>query len=398
MATLRKSNGNGFFKRPVFWGLLASIAFYVTIDLPQFKDIPLKKYTTEHATEYVIVIAFFWGLADLAIRFLDLGKERTALHHEWLPPREGPEPPENAWAMSAALEQAPPGLQNTKMARRFRLALAYINQRRSAEGFQEYLQDLSEREENETHENYSFARFIFAIAPLLGLLGTVVHFGIALSGLSLDQLTAKLPLMVTRMGTAFNTTCVALSVAMVIKFLQFLVERVEQNIVRSVNMRAEAELLNRFESSDTNLVPFLDAVRQSQQSILSSMEQCVQRQLELWSDALAREQKRWSSIDGFRTDKLQQLLDVFQQRQDAHDEKVESAVDRLSDLNALTKSLAETLADEGRLVHLQTRLTENLELLHRTQQFDQALHSLTAAIHLLTGPAARVMAPTANAA
>jgi len=398
MAVRNMSSGIGLLKRPVVWGLALSIAFYVIIDLPQLKGSPLHKYTTEHVTEYVIVVLFLWGLADLAIRFLEFGRERTALAHDWLPPRDGPEPPENAWEMFERLQDAPGWLQNTKMARRFRLALGYVNQRRSAEGFQEYLQDLAEREADETHANYAFGRFIFAIAPLLGLLGTVVHFGVALSGLSLKELTEKLPVMVTHMGTAFNTTCVALSVAMMIKFVQFLVERIEEGIVRSVNMRAESELLNRFQCTDANLTPFLDAVEQSQHSTLMALEECVKQQIELWSKTLNREQERWSSIDGFRTNKLQQLLDLFQQRQTAHDERVQTTIDRLEELNSLTTNLAEALVKDGRLVHLQARLTENLELLHRTQQFDQALHSLTAAIHLLTGHGPRIMGPASNAA
>lgn len=398
MATANKTNGLGLFKRPVVWGLLLSIAFYVVIELPQFEGSPLRKYTTEHATEYVIVILFLWGVSDLVIRFLEFGRERTALAHDWLPPREGPEPPENAWEMFERLQDAPTWLQETKMARRFRLALGYVNQRRSADGFQEYLQDLAEREADETHANYSFGRFIFTISPLLGLLGTVVHFGVALSGLSLDQLNAKLPIMVTRMGTAFNTTCVALSVAMAIKFLQFLVERVEEGIVRSVNMRAEAELLNRFQCSDITLAPFLDALEQSQHSTLLAVEQCVQQQIDLWANALNREQERWSSMDDYRANKLEQLIDVVQERQSTHDERVQSTVHQLSQLNAVTTQLAESLSTDGRLVHLQSRLVENLELLHRTQKFDQALHSLTAAIHLLTGHGPRMAGPSANAA
>jgi len=91
-------------------------------------------------------------------------------------------------------------------------------------------------------------------------------------------------------------------------------------------------------------------------------------------------------------------LDLFQQRQTAHDERVQTTIDRLEELNALTTNLADAIVNDGRLVHLQARLTENLELLHRTQQFDQALHSLTAAIHLLTGQGPRIMGPTSNAA
>ena len=39
---------------------------------------------------------------------------------------------------------------------------------------------------------------------------------------------------------------------------------------------------------------------------------------------------------------------------------------------------------ETELVRLQSTLADNLRLLRETQQIDQALHGLTAAIHLLT--------------
>ena len=50
----------------------------------------------------------------------------------------------------------------------------------------------------------------------------------------------------------------------------------------------------------------------------------------------------------------------------------------------MTDSLSHVLAGEGQLLALQKSLADNLRILQQTQQFDQAVNGLTAAIHLLT--------------
>ena len=49
----------------------------------------------------------------------------------------------------------------------------------------------------------------------------------------------------------------------------------------------------------------------------------------------------------------------------------------------LRSYLGKVTADE-RLLELQARLADNLALLRESQEFDQAVHGLTAAIHMLT--------------
>ncbi|HTI51218.1 MAG TPA: hypothetical protein VL475_09710, partial [Planctomycetaceae bacterium] len=54
------------------------------------------------------------------------------------------------------------------------------------------------------------------------------------------------------------------------------------------------------------------------------------------------------------------------------------------DIAGLMSTLEGIARGEGKLVGLQAALTDNLRVLRETQQIDQALHGLTAAIHLLT--------------
>src|SRR4051812_45172924 len=81
-----------FLKTPLVWAALAGATFYAFVLQPKFHGTMIHKYTTEHVTEYVIVLLFFWSSAHLIIRFLGLGREREALGFDLLPPVNGLEP------------------------------------------------------------------------------------------------------------------------------------------------------------------------------------------------------------------------------------------------------------------------------------------------------------------
>jgi hypothetical protein len=288
------------------------------------------------------------------------------------------------------VDEAPAWWQETRIGRRLRRALAYVAERQSADGLRDYLCTLAEEDADQTHSNYAFARFVTAVTPVLGLLGTVVHFGVALGGLDLEHLMDKMPTVISHMGTAFNTTCVALTVSLSTLFVLFLVERKEERLVRDVDARTERELLNRFETADVSLTPFLDAVQASKQVTLTAMQEFQQQQAELWSATLAQEHKRWQAQDEARERQFRQLLAAVESRQTTHAAQLESSVERLTELTQLSTQITKMMGGEKQLVALQSKLVENLELIHRSQKFDEAMHSLTAAIHLLTARQAGV--------
>jgi hypothetical protein len=50
----------------------------------------------------------------------------------------------------------------------------------------------------------------------------------------------------------------------------------------------------------------------------------------------------------------------------------------------LSETLTGLVEGEQQLVRLEARLAENLEAIHNGETFEQTLHNLTAAVHLLT--------------
>jgi len=384
--------------------------FYTIVLQESMEGTVLQRYTTEHAVEYVIVGFFIWGMMDVVFRLFTFPREKRALRHEFLPPRGTREPVSKATELLTHIHEQPASLQQSRMGQRLIKALSYLEEKGSADGFSDYLESLADQDNDQTHDNYGLVRFIGWVTPVLGFLGTVLYFGMALAGLTVDEMADQLPVVVSQMGAAFNTTTVALGASTAMMFLLFLCERAEQKIVHSIDRRAERELLNRFEVADASLTPFLNALQGLSGAMLETMNSSVDRQLRLWSGALQtiqerseerqfrqaqvweetilRMQKRFEEGEAEREKRLLRVLEAIETDRNTHHTLMKSTIDEAAKLRGdfarLTQTLANVLNDEGKLLELQNTLSANLRLLRESQQIDEALHGLTAAIHLMT--------------
>lgn len=365
-------------------GALATILFYVMVQAPIFHGSALLRCTTEHVTEYAIVALFFWVNVDLFLSFLNSRMNQKGIANEWIPARSGLEEPTLAGALLDKVRTGPRFLFDTMISRRLRAALTFVNERQSIVGFREYLNDLAARDVEEVLTRYSFPKFITALLPILGLLGTVVHFGSSLSGLTLDGLTEKIPEIVGGIGTAFSTTCTALTASISTMIIRFLIERQDELQVLKIDSFMEDELLHRFTASDSSLKPFLDALSESQQTSLVVLGQFEQRLAQEWSDRLARINEQVIKTDKTREDQFRQLLKKAESAQQAQILELQGVRAEFKESSNLLLEVADALNQDGHLQQLQEQLVQNLTALRQSQQFENAMHELTGAIHLLT--------------
>jgi hypothetical protein len=272
------------------------------------------------------------------------------------------------------------------------------------------LRYLAEIDEEKSHNQYALVRFICWVTPMPGFLGTVVHFGTALGGQEAKDLGEKLPTVVAEMGTAFNTTTVALVAATTMMFCLFMCERTERGILQTIDRRIERDLLFRFEIADADIAPFLAALDAANAASQQAMDLALQRQVQIWSkafDALAEQSERrnvsqaaaWeqslerlearhAANHGEQEQRLLRVLDTMQQERELQRSEVRSTVQEVTKLQLefgrLVEGLTAVVDSKGEVVKLQSLLADNLRLLRETGQIDEALHGLTAAIHLLT--------------
>jgi len=421
MAAIKLPSASRIVDVPLALAAVSTAGYYWVITQESMQGTLLHSYTTQHAVEYVIVAFFIWGVCDTICRALTFPRENFALRTELLPPRKGPATPvSQAGALLKQMQSKPRWLLNSRLGLRMAQALAHLQEKGSADGFADYLRDLADQDEERTHANFGLVRFICWVTPVLGFLGTVLHFGTALGGLSAEQIGEKLAHVVGEMGTAFNTTTVALTAATAMMFFLFLCERTEKEVIHTVDRRVERDLLNRFEIADANITPFLSALQTANQATLQAVDSTIARQMDAWSGALdafdrqtaaqqERQAKLWEDLvsslqkriesqDAERESRLVRLLDAVASQQSEHRLHMQDTTEQIRSLQAgmmqVANSLSGLTGGGAEMIALQASLADNLRVLRESQHLDQALHTLTGAIHMLTARAT----PTSRAA
>ncbi|MBX3414218.1 MAG: MotA/TolQ/ExbB proton channel family protein [Pirellulales bacterium] len=389
---------------------VATIAFYALMSQPSMHGTLLHRYTSEHPVEYVIVGLFIWGVVDILFKVLAFPQEMLALRRQWIPPREGRVPLEQAAVWLGEIKACPAWLRESRVAQRLTRALQYLLDNGSAEDYRAHLEYLEIQSEEAQHAKYGLVRFVIWVSPVLGFLGTVIHFGMALSDISVNDMTERLPQVVSALGAAFNTSTTALVAATTMMFAAFVCERADRRIEMTINRLVERELTTRFEVSDPGTAPFVNVVQTANKAALVAVEQALRQQLEAWLNATnalranadevrRRDAQSWQKMceavvelhdqaETRREERFERLLGRLEAGQQKQIVDTRDNLERIGgikeDIASLVAAVGEVANGERKLVELQTSLAENLRMLRETQQLDEALHGLSAAIHLLT--------------
>lgn len=368
-------------------GAFMSAAFFGLLSLPWFEGSDIRRYCLSHNVEKVTVAMFFWGLADLLLKARTFGMQRRALGHSWLSESQAAVPVASASAMLARIDAAPKRVQGTWIAERLRSGVEFVAKRGSAEGLDDHLRQLGDTAADRSHGSFALVRIIAWMIPILGFLGTVVGITIAVANVSPNQLDSSLTEVTGGLAMAFDATAVALALAMMLMFAYYLTERIETRLLNNVDDLAGEWLLHRFERDAKSDSPIQIVAEEIQKHAAA----LVDAQAKAWADALARTTLQSKAI-------LEEQHRIFESelestRREAA-RQIAAAEQSAAHLSGVEKALAENarllsaIVEQGSALQpLQSSLVENLSMLRQTQGLDDALHSLTAAIHLMTARA-----------
>jgi biopolymer transport protein ExbB/TolQ len=381
-------------------GLPLAIGVLALIQFGPFQALGFKRYI-EHPVEIVEVVLFCCALGALAAKMFGNLSERAACRRELLPLWDGtPVPTTHAPQLRAQLHQNAGRLSKSWLARRLDAILDFTSKRGTADGLDDQLRALADTDALALDNSYSLIRFITWAIPILGFLGTVLGITKAIAGVTPEVLEKSLSSVTEGLSLAFDTTAVGLALTMVTMFLSFLTERLEQSVLEHVDHFAEVQLAHRFERAGTEHGEFVGALRQNTQVLLKATEHLVQQQANIWANSLSAAQRQWAEISHRREDQLTSSLAqaleqtlathharlaAVEQHFSKHQDSLAQVIDAMA---AQTEALARLQDDGKHLVRLQDVLHQNLAALQGAGSFDEAVQSLTAAIHLLTAKAA----------
>ncbi|MCS6852834.1 MAG: MotA/TolQ/ExbB proton channel family protein [Gemmataceae bacterium] len=415
-------------------GLPLAAGFLYLVRLGPWQGHPLARYV-HHPVECAEVVMFGVGLGVLLSKLGGWLWERAACRRPLVPPWDGRTVPVGqAGQMLADLERQPAWMRNTFAGCRVANVLDFLRSRGSAADLDDQLRALADADALALESSYSLTRFITWAIPILGFLGTVLGITGAIAGVTPEKLEHDLNSVTDGLALAFDATALALGLTMVLMFVSFLVERAEQGVLETVDRLVEQQLAHRFERTGTEGGAVVEAVRQQTQVVVSATEELVRRQAAVWAQALQEVDRRRSELEERQQRSLTKSLELaLDQTLEAHSRRLaglERVVvegsgqlcDRLAALaqtireqSAAQAEIAQKLAQqtevlarlqesERQLLRLEEQIQHNLAALAHAGSFEDTLHSLTAAVHLLTarvsegGPRLSIHRPAAKEA
>ena len=204
---------------------------------------------------------FFWGIAILIFKRLNLGKQKSALAFSIIP--QDPNfvlNAETAKLVLGRLEKTIKDPDQFLLLRRIRISISNLRNLGQVSDVSEILGAESE-EDVARHENsYSLIHsFIWAV-PVLGFIGTAIglsvaigDFGSVLAGANdLSAIKESLGSVTSGLGTAFETTLIGLFLALLLQMLAAIQEDEESKFLNDCSVYCQEAIVSRLRISSEN--------------------------------------------------------------------------------------------------------------------------------------------------
>ncbi|MFM7206155.1 MAG: MotA/TolQ/ExbB proton channel family protein [Planctomycetaceae bacterium] len=397
-------------RSPLLWGGATSFAFFALIHGGVITNALVIRYLAGHWVEYVETAMFCVGLAFLALHAESVLRQRRRVGEPLLEPAvDGGVDPTEAERLVAALPPATAGY----LPRRLREALDFVARTGSADDLENHLKYLSDLDAARASQGYGLVRFVIWAIPIMGFLGTVIGITEAIACLSPTQLD-NISGVVAGLGTAFDTTATALALSMILMFVQFVIDRVEQALLADVDDAAWAALSGRFqviggadgtalavarlgETLGRGTARLLEAQEQAWSAlertaaagvrrllddaggtIGQSVSAALDHSLASWAESFARTQDELAARREDRWVEAAASLAAAVRGLEARHESIERQTAAIAGVVEATRDVAA----------LERSLDANLATLASTGRFEETLTTLAAAVQLLAARAA----------
>ncbi len=400
---------------PVLLGAASCSVFYVLIFRGPLNLPAMHRYFAGHPVLFIETGMFFVGLSALGLKAFEVLGQFWGLRAVRLddPPAAG-QRAEDAGRLMAQLDQLSSLARQSYLGRRLRDILLAIQRKGSADGLDDDLKYLADLDSAKQQDSYGLVRIVIWATPMLGFLGTVIGITQALGDLDPRQLATDIQQamqgLLAGLYVAFDTTALALSLSMVLMFIQFLLDRIENQALSLTDTRANEMLVGRFQAVGASRDPYLASIERMSARLMQTAEDLVHRQASVWEQTIQAAHDRWSqlvhtaggtvqsAVQGALESSLQRhATELAQVERDASERAArrwEQLQTALSDNARVMRSQQEEMAKQaelltqvvkatGDVVGLEKALNDNLRELSGARNFEDTVMSLSAAIHLL---------------
>jgi biopolymer transport protein ExbB/TolQ len=158
-------------------------------------------------------------------------------------------------------------------------ALDRLRKSQSTRAMEDYFKTRSEYSSAELETEYAGIRYCVWLIPTLGFLGTVWGIGVGIAGFSdtilkasdFEAVKTTLPQVTTRLGTAFDTTLLALIASAVAVFYMSYLLKAQEQLLSSIDSLCFDGICSIFQEHSTDSENIIRAIRDHVDQILTLM-------------------------------------------------------------------------------------------------------------------------------
>ncbi len=320
--------------------------------LTYLRELFLDRGNTQIATTFLM----FFCVGILILKAMNIRKQRRAMLLQALPRDIDDEiKPENLKEFHDHIINFPKPLRNTYIVNRIRKALEFFYIRQNNPEVAQMITSQSDVDANKVVGSYSIVKVLLWAIPIMGFIGTVVGIGGAIGGFDKvlsagggdpSALTEALTPVLAQMGSAFDTTLLALVFSIILSFPAASLQSSEDDLVTDVDEYCIDNLLKRLNDGGANagmttdagtLSAIADAISASQNDIMSKFSK-TQKGM---SESLANQTKQYEKVATAVETQLEAIGKRAERYETKLDEDFFKSLDkiRLESVSAITRQV-----------------------------------------------------------
>jgi biopolymer transport protein ExbB/TolQ len=196
-------------------------------------------------------ILMFWAFSILAYKTSAAFYERALLQRELLPVRDGVRIlPEDTREYARALQALPEPDRRLLLPRVLLSALDRFGATRNVQDVSSLSNSMCESEATRLDSEQAMIRYVAWAIPALGFIGTVRGIGLALNEAH-RAVEGDIAGVTENLGTAFNSTLIALLISIVVMFLVHQLQLLQERLVFDTQTYVDHNLVRHLQSRGT---------------------------------------------------------------------------------------------------------------------------------------------------
>lgn len=226
--------------------ILAEQAAMMAVDPGYVQERSLWVIVRDYEQEACFVL-MLWAFALMGSRGYAVGRERHLLEQDLLPLEEGTRIlPEDAREYARHLEGLPHAAPRRVLVGSLLAGLRRFGATRSIQDASSTAHDVCEGEAQRLESELSMVRYLAWAIPSIGFLGTVRGIGQAL-GQAHMAVEGEIAGVTRSLGTAFNSTFVALLISILVMFLLHQLQLRQERLILDVESYVDDHMVNRLQ-------------------------------------------------------------------------------------------------------------------------------------------------------